>query len=713
MAPRKALLLATVVALFAVFFTFDLSQYLSLEFLQQQKGNLSAYTEQNPLSAAAIYFSIYVAITALSLPAATVVTLAGGAIFGLGQGLLLVSFASTLGATLAFLLARTLLRERVQEKFASKLTAINKGIEQEGAFYLFGLRLVPLFPFFAVNLLMGLTTMRTWQYFVVSQLGMLPGTIVYVNAGTQLGQLDSLAGIASPSLILSFALLGVFPLFAKRLLDFIQARKIYQGISRPVAFDTNMVVIGAGSAGLVTAYIAAATKAKVTLIEKHRMGGDCLNTGCVPSKALIRSASIKRYAERAEEFGLHKLNPETNFKALMQRIKSVVAEVEPHDSVERYTQLGVDCELGEASIIDPYRVSVNDKVITTRNIVIATGARPATPDIPGLSDIHYLTSDTIWELEQQPKKMLVIGAGPIGCELAQSFARLGTEVTLLNRSDKLLPKEDVDIAAFVRQSLKDDKLTLLLGATPIRFTPAEHGEGFQLEYQYQGQRQEASFDTCLVATGRSPNTSGFGLQQLGLETNPNGTIKVNEYLQTKYPNIYACGDVAGPFQLTHAASHQAWYVAVNALFGGIKKFKADYRVMPWSTFTQPEVARVGINEQEAKHQGTAYELTRFDIAELDRAIADGENHGVVKVLTVPGKDTILGVTIVGHHAGDLIAEFVLAMKHNLGLNKILGTTHIYPTLAESNKYLAGEWKRNHAPKIAMKLLPVFHRWRRK
>ena len=710
MTTKKLILFLIVISIVTAFFAFDLGSYLSLQYLQTQKEEIARYYQQNPMTSAGLYFGLYVLITALSLPAAAVATLAGGAIFGLGAGLFLVSFASTIGATLAFLIARTLLRDSVQNKFSASLNTVNEGIEREGAFYLFGLRLVPLFPFFAVNLLMGLTKMKTWRYFVISQLGMLPGTFVYVNAGTQLGQLDSLAGIASPGIIISFALLGIFPLLAKRLLGALNARKVYQHFDRPKHFDTNMVVIGAGSAGLVTAYIAAATKAKVTLIEKHKMGGDCLNTGCVPSKALIRSAKIKRYIERAEEFGLEKLDPKVNFAAVMSRIQNVIGQVEPHDSVERYTQLGVDCEIGAAKILDPFRVQVNGQTISTKNIVIATGARPAVPNIEGLRDIPYFTSDTIWELKEQPKRLLVIGAGPIGCELAQSFHRLGSAVSLLNRSARVLPKEDEEIAALVQSNLANDGISLLLGAKPLAFSMND-GE-IDLRLEHKGLEQSLRFDACLVATGRQANTSGFGLESLDIELNSNGTIKVNEYLQTKYPNIYACGDVSGPFQLTHAASHQAWYVAVNALFGKLKKFKADYRVIPWSTFTDPEVARVGLNENDAKDQGIAYEVTRYDIEDLDRAIADGENYGVVKVLTVPNKDTILGVTIVGHHSGDLIAEFVLAMKHGLGLNKILGTTHIYPTLAESNKYLAGEWKRNHAPKLAMKLLPKFHRWSR-
>ena len=708
---KKLIIGVVVIGALISFFALDLGQYLSLAFFNEQKTEILAYADQHPWQTALAYFLIYVTITALSLPAAAIVTLAGGAIFGVFKGVILVSFASTIGATLAFLIARTLFRESIQARFGRSLKTINEGIEREGSFYLFGLRLVPLFPFFAVNLVMGLTHMPVWRYFIVSQLGMLPGTIVYVNAGTQLAQIDTLGDIGSPALIFSFVLLGIFPLIAKKLLDGIKARKVYQDYQKPERFDTNMVVIGAGSGGLVSAYIAAATKAKVTLIEKHKMGGDCLNTGCVPSKALIRSAKIASYCRRAEEYGLEVPEIKVNFKAAMERVQRVIGDIEPHDSVERYTGLGVDCEQGAARIIDPFRVEVNGKTITTRNIVIATGARPTVPDLPGLEQAPYFTSDTIWTLREAPKQMIVIGSGPIGCELAQTFHRLGVPVTLLNRSDRLMPKEDPEIAQMVREKLIAEGMDLKLGYPPKR-CEIHDGEHRLIVDSPEGAETALPFDCLLIATGRTPNVAGYGLEALSLDTNRDGTLNVNEYLQTRFPNVYAVGDVAGPYQFTHAAAHQAWYAAVNALFGSFKRFKVDYRVIPWATFTDPEVARVGLNETEAKKQNIPYEVTRYGIDDLDRAIADNEAHGEVKVLTVPGKDKILGVTIVGHHAGDLISEYVTAMKHNLGLNKVLGTIHIYPTLAESNKYAAGEWKRNHVPALATKLLPRFHAWRR-
>ncbi|EGG99347.1 FAD-dependent NAD(P)-disulfide oxidoreductase [gamma proteobacterium IMCC2047] len=708
---NKKILIVTVLVLFiAAFFFFDLGQYLTLDYFKSQRDAISAYQDANPLQTALVFFLVYVAVTGLSLPGAAVLTLAAGAIFGLWWGVFIVSFASTLGATIAFLVARLLMRDWVQNKFGQKLKAINQGIEREGAFYLFTLRLVPIFPFFVINLVMGLTPIRVVQFFFVSQVGMLAGTFVYVNAGTQLAQIESLSGILSPGLLLSFVLLGIFPLLAKKLVDVVKAQKVYKDYEKPKNFDANLVVIGAGSGGLVAAYIAAAVKAKVYLIEKHQMGGDCLNTGCVPSKALIRSAKINRYLQRAAEFGLQASPGGVDFAAVMQRVHGIIKTIEPHDSVERFTGLGVDCIQGEARITSPWSVEVNGQSIHTKNIIIASGARPFVPPIEGLADVGYLTSDTLWQLEQQPKRLLVIGAGPIGCELAQSFARLGSEVILLDMADKVMPREDTDVSAFIAEKLEADGVELRLSHKTVKFS--KEGETKTLQVEHEGQEFGIVFDEVLVAVGRRANTEGFGLQELNIGTTPQGTLQVNEYLQTRFPNIYACGDVAGPYQFTHTASHQAWYAAVNALFGRFKKYKVDYSVIPWATFTDPEVARVGLNEADAKQQGVDYEVTQYAIDDLDRAIAEGEAQGWVKVLTVPGKDKILGVTIVGAHAGELIGEYILAMKHGLGLNKILGTIHIYPTFSEANKFAAGNWKKVHKPEKLLAYVERFHAWMR-
>lgn len=707
---KKIILLVTIAALVVVFLTFDLGQYLTLDYLKAQREGLIQYYADNQFATIAIYFVVYVTVTALSLPGALIMTLAGGAVFGVLVGTVIISFASTIGATLAFLVSRFILREYVQNKFSDKLKAINKGIEKEGAFYLFTLRLIPLFPFFIINMVMGLTPLRTFKYFVVSQIGMLPGTIVYVNAGSQLAGIDSLSGILSPGLLLSFILLGVFPLIAKKIIDYFKSRKYIKRYKKPNSFDYNIVVIGAGSAGLVSAYIAAVVKAKVALIEKNQMGGDCLNTGCVPSKALIRSAKMLSYAKRATDFGFKNSTVEYEFSDVMDRVQRVIKKIEPHDSVERYSSLGVECISGSAKILTPYEVEVNGKTLTTKNIVIATGARPVVPDIEGIDKIDYLTSDTIWSLRQRPETLAVLGGGPIGSELAQAFARLGVKVTIIDRASRVLSREDEEVSEMVMKSFRKDGITILTSHAAKRFKVT--GDKKILICEHQQQEIEVEFDQILIALGRKANTSGFGLEDLQIQTTSRGTVEIDAFLRTNYPNIYACGDVAGPYQFTHTAAHQAWYVAVNALFSPFKKFRVNYSVIPWATFTDPEVAQVGLNESEAKRQAIPYEVTRYGVDDLDRAIADDEDHGVIKVLTVPGKDKILGVTIVAAHAGDLITEFVTAMTHGLGLNKILATIHIYPTMAEANKFAAGVWKNAHKPEKLLRWMERLHAWQR-
>jgi pyruvate/2-oxoglutarate dehydrogenase complex dihydrolipoamide dehydrogenase (E3) component/uncharacterized membrane protein YdjX (TVP38/TMEM64 family) len=666
-----------------------------------------------------VYFLIYVLATALSIPGAVIITLAGGAIFGLWQGLLIVSFASTVGATLAFLASRFLLRDWVEARFGQRLADINTGVNREGGFYLFTLRLIPVVPFFLINLLMGLTRMKVWTYYWVSQIGMLAGTAVYVNAGTQLAQLDSVQGILSPALLGSFVLLGIFPLIARRIVAAVQKRKVYArwADQRPKTFDRNLIVIGGGAGGLVSAYIAAAVQAKVTLIEAHKMGGDCLNYGCVPSKALIKSAKLAHQMRHASNYGLSDAAPSFSFKAVMQRVHNVITAIEPHDSIERYTGLGVEVLQGYGRLVNPWTVEValNDgstQRLTARSIVIAAGARPFVPPLPGLDDVGYVTSDTLWDefskLDEVPKRLVVLGGGPIGCELAQSFARLGSHVTQVEMGARIMVREDAEVSELAQASLEADRVQVLTGHKALRCEMVD-GEK-TLVVEHAGAEKRIVFDQLLCAVGRVARLQGYGLEDLGIPTHR--TVETNEYLQTIYPNIYAAGDVAGPFQFTHTAAHQAWYAAVNALFGEWKLFKADYSVIPWATFIDPEVARVGLNEQEAKEQNIPYEVTKYGIDDLDRAIADSEAHGFVKVLTVPGKDKILGVTIVGAHAADVLAEYVLAMKHGLGLTKILGTIHTYPTMSEANKFAAGEWKRAHAPQKLLAWVKKYHDWRR-
>jgi dihydrolipoamide dehydrogenase len=706
---KRVLLLALVGFAFWLLNQLGLSQYLTLEGLKSNQGQLASYYSQQPVLTILSFALFYVVVTALSFPGAAILTLAAGAIFGLGVGTLIVSFASTIGATIAFLSARYLLRDTIQKKFKDKLTKINEGIAKEGSLYLFTLRLVPVFPFFLINLVMGLTPIKTITYFFVSQIGMLPGTIVYVNAGTQLAQIDSLKGILSPQMILAFVLMGVLPIISKFILSLIKSRRFLKNFKKPKNFDYNMIVIGGGSAGLVSSYIAAAVKAKVALIEKHKMGGDCLNTGCVPSKALIKSAKMLSYYKRAEEFGIEAQAPKVNFSKVMERVQQVIKDIEPHDSIERYSNLGVDCITGEAQILSPYEVQVNGKVLTTKNIVVATGARPLVPPIPGLADVKFLTSDNIWSLRELPKRLVILGGGPIGCELAQSFARFGSAVTLVEMAPRIMSREDQDVSEHVTNKFTKEGMQVLTSHKALRVEATEK----ILVCEHNGKEVKIQFDEILIALGRKANVTGFGLEKLNVEISNRGTIVADEYLRTtNYPNIYVCGDVTGPYQFTHTAAHQAWFVAVNALFSPFKKFKVDYRVIPWCTFTDPEVARVGLNELEAKEKGILYQVAHYGIDDLDRAIAEGEAHGFVKVLTPPNSDAILGVTIVGDHAGDIIAEYVAAMKHGFGLNKILGTIHIYPTLAEANKYAAGVWKKQNAPQELLKYVKKFHDWRR-
>ncbi len=714
---KKIVLVAVVACLAVAFFALDLHHTLTLDGLKSSLGQFEAWRAASPVWVGLGFFVLYVLVTALSLPGAAVMTLAAGALFGLWWGTLIVSFASTLGATAAFLVSRYLLREVVLQRFGQRMKAIDDGVARDGALYLFTLRLVPAFPFFLINLLMGLTRIPTRTYYWVSQVGMLAGTLVYVNAGTQLVKLTSLSGILSPGLLLSFALLGIFPLLAKKFINFIQRRRAYAKWHRPKQFDRNLVVIGAGAAGLVTAYIAAAVKAKVTLIEAHKMGGDCLNYGCVPSKALIKSARIATQMRHGEHYGLENMTPSFSFRKIMARVHEVIRTVEPHDSIERYTGLGVEVLQGYARIVDPWTVEIKlnsgeIQRLTTRSIVIAAGARPFVPPLPGLDEVGYVTSDTLWEefakLDAPPERLVVLGGGPIGCELAQSFARLGSKVTQIEMAPRIMIREDEEVSALARDALIRDGVLVLTGHKALRCE--RDGEHKFIVVEHDGVEQRIEFDALLCAVGRVARLEGYGLEELGIETRR--TVVTNEYLETIYPNIFAAGDVAGPYQFTHTAAHQAWYAAVNALFGNFKKFKVDYSVIPWATFIEPEVARVGLNEQDAKEQNIAYEVTRYGIDDLDRAIADGNAHGFVKVLTVPGKDRILGVTIVGEHAGDLLAEFVLAMKHGLGLNKILGTIHTYPTMAEANKYAAGEWKRAHAPQRVLGWLARYHNWKR-
>lgn len=689
---------------------FGLDTYLNFEFIKNKRDDLLNLYSENNLTFIVSFFILYVISVAISIPGATMFTIAAGAIFGVLEGTIIVSFASTIGATLSFLFSRYLLRDVVQNKFSSTFSTINKGLEEDGIFYLLSLRLIPAFPFFLINLIMGLTKIPVLRFFWISQLGMLPGTIVYVNAGTRLSSLNSTKEILSPEILLSFVALGILPIFAKFFVSSLKIRKLYSKFTKPKSFDYNLVVIGGGAAGLISSYIGSTVRAKVAMIEANKMGGDCLNFGCVPSKALLATAKKVHLSKKFEKYGLKKVEIEFEFSEVMERIKNIIKKIEPNDSVERYTKLGVDCHIGYGTILSPFEVQVNDKILKTKNIILATGASPVVPNVPGVKDIHFVTSETIWNLKKLPETLLVIGAGAIGCELAQGFARLGSKVVLVEMDSRILPREDSDVSSTIEEVFRTEGITVLKSHKLIEFTNVY--DVYKAILQNGRDQVEIRFDTVLFSLGRKPRTTGFGLEKVGIKINPNGRVAVNEFLETNYPNIFACGDVSGPFQFTHTASHEAWYASVNALFGFLKKFKADYSIIPWTIFTDPEVAHVGLSEETALRDNIPHEKTIYDLKELDRAITESENLGFVKVLTKPKTDKILGVSIVGYGAGELLSEFILAMKHGIGLNKILGTIHAYPTMSEASKATAGSWKRARKPETLLEYLGKFHSWRR-
>lgn len=691
-----------------IFFTFrfNITDIFTFENLKDQHENLINYYMENTFSFSAVFFLIYILVTSFSLPFAAILTLAAGSIFGLIKGVILVSFASTIGATIAFIFSRILLKDYIEKKYPNALKIINKGIEKDGMLYLFALRLVAIFPFFIVNLIMGITSIKIKTFFFTSQIGMLAGTIIYINAGHQLSQIDSLQDIFSPSVLISFALLGIFPIISKRTISLIRDYKKMKNWKKPKKFDYNLTVIGAGSAGLVAANIGASVKAKVALIEKNKMGGDCLNTGCVPSKSIIKTSKIFHFFKTANKYGLNEIKIDYDFEKVMNRVKNNIKKIEPNDSIKRYTQLGVDCFEGKAEIITPYKIKIinnigEEKIVYTRNIIIASGAKPFIPPIKGLNQINYLTSDNIWNLKKLPNKFIILGGGPIGCELTQSFSRLGSNVTQIEQASRIMGREDEDVSDLIKNIFEKEGVKVLTEHKANEVI-LENNKKY-LICETNGKKVKIEFDEILVSVGRKPDLTDIGLEKIGIDFDNRKNIIHNDFMQTNYKNIFVCGDVVGPYQFTHVAGYQAWYASINALFGKLMKLKIKYDVIPWATYVDPEIARVGLNEIEAKNKNIPYEVTAINYIENDRAIADSSEDGFIKILTVPNKDKILGVTIFGNRAADIITEFVFAIKNNMGLNKVLRTIHIYPTYGEINKQIASKWKKKKIPKKLLKI----------
>jgi len=489
----------------------------------------------------------------------------------------------------------------------------------------------------------------------------------------------------------------------------------------------NLVVVGAGSAGLMVAAGAAGLGAKVAVVERGLMGGDCLNTGCVPSKALLRSAKAALAPRSGDRLGI--VHPGStpvdlaeSWPRVAARVQSVIDTIAPHDSVERFQSLGVDVVQGSGHFMSSREVAVTgadgqQRILEGRALVVATGSGPMVPPIPGLEEAGYLTNETVFTQTRQPRRLAVLGGGPIGLELGQAFARLGSEVTVVEMLPRILPREDPDAAQVLAESLTRDGIAILTGHQAVRVEGGSAGK--RLVCRPAGQPAEGGgapaetvveVDEILVAVGRRAHVTGLGLEELGVDVS-GGRIAVDRYLRTAVPSIFACGDVVGPYQFTHMAGQQARAVIQNALLP--LKTRMDYRVVPWATFTEPEVARVGLSEEEAAAQGVAHRVIKVPLAGIDRAVCDGDTEGFLKILTPPGRDGILGATLVGPHAGDLLHEVVLAMRARLRLRDIASTVHIYPTLAEVFRRAADEARKESFTPRLQKWFAAYFRWRRR
>ncbi|MFC7536756.1 FAD-dependent oxidoreductase [Sphingomonas sp. GCM10030256] len=692
-------LLVLIAGAVAAFLLLGGRDYLSLEALKGGSEALRQWIAAHPVLAPAAFAAAYLLVVALSLPGAAVMTLAGGALFGLVGGTVLASLSSTAGATLAMLSARFLARDWVAQRFPKAVQAIDQGIERDGSLYLLSLRLAPIFPFFLINLAIGLTAMPAGRFFLLTMAGALPGTIVYTAAGTALASIDSLGDVLSPKLLGAFLALALLPLVGKAASGWLQRRRALHGFRRPRRFDANLIVIGAGSGGLVASLVAAELKAKVILVERGEMGGDCLNTGCVPSKSLLRAAKAAAEVRRAGRFGVEAELCAVDFRNTMAHLRGAIAAIAPNDSVERFRGLGVDVRQASARLVDPWTIEIDSRErLTARAILLATGADPVVPLIPGLAESGFVTSETLWDrldqFDRVPQRVAILGTGPIGCELGQALGRLGADVTLVSHAERILDRDEPEASAIVAQALATDGVTILTGRKVERSTTSalhlDTGEAIP-------------FDLLIVAAGRKPHLRGLGLEDLGLDPD---TLAVDGRGRGPFGHVFVAGDAAGGPQFTHYAGHSGAIAGINALLGPLGRLKLD-TLVPRVTYTSPEVASIGMTGADAPADA---EIATFDVAHNDRNIADAGAPGMVKLVVRKGR--VLGATIVADHAGELIMPWVLAIKRRIPLSQMMSVIYPYPTLSEVSRAAAGEWRRAHRPERVLRLAELFHSWRR-
>lgn len=650
-------------------------------------------------------------MASLGIPGALILTLLAGAVFGWKWGTVIVSVSSTAGACCAFLLSRYFFRELIGEKYSGKGKSVLDAYESKGPLFLLSLRLVPIVPYFLVNLLMGVTRIPLATFALLSAVGMFPSTMLYVKAGVNFSQIRSVSDILSKKMLLLFCFFALIPVAANWMLPRIRFWWVMRKYPKPKSFDYNFVVVGAGSAGLVAANLGARLQAKVALVERGKSGGDCLNRGCVPSKTLLAIAKGVHHRESAESVSAPYGKAKKEYTAVRRSIQRVIEQIAPHDSFERYESLGVDCFEGNAEVISPYEVKVGEKVLTTKNVVIATGASPILPVMPGIREQGVYTSDTIWEMQDLPTRLLVLGGGAIGCELAQAFSRLGVKVTIVEKGPRILAREDERASMLLTGSLQKEGVKLFCETEAVRIDRVQEHLNVQMR-RLDGSAENLEVDAVLVALGRKPNQEVF-LNAKGIESLSRAAVKVDSDLSvTTLPNFFFCGDSIGPDFFTHAAGFQGSVVALNALFGGWRKFSGTPKVMPRCIFTEPEVASVGMGEDVLKREKIPFTVCFYSWEKFDRALTEGKENGFVKVFLARGSDKILGATIVGERAGEILQQIVFAMHHGKGLGSFVNVIQPYPSYADCVRMAALAWKNNSAPKWIFPWLRDFHKWNR-